>query len=276
MAIGQMTDEARAAAIAAAAAANQKAGFSTEQQTAGTKLNADFNFFLKMLTTQLQNQDPSEPMDVSQMTQQITQFTQVEQQVQTNSKLDALVKSNANTVYQSQLATATTYIGREIETAGSSGQVYGGQGAFSYILPAQAQSVEITLRNSAGSIVYTGPGALDKGRNVLLWDGKDSTNHDQQPDGIYTMSVSAKGADGKFITAETRSVGLVSGFERDKNGDLLLSTGIGTGSVPFGNVLTVRPATRATFTDPEPDPTDTVTGGNDTGVGGGDEVEEAA
>ena len=279
MAIGTMTDEARAAAHAAAAAANLKAGFSNEQQTAGTKLNADFNFFLKMLTTQLQHQDPSEPMDVSQMTQQITQMSGVEQQIQTNTKLDRLVASNAAVTYQSQLATAASYIGREVETAGSSGQVYAGQGAFSYILPERATSVEITLKNSAGQTVYTGPGAIDKGRNVLLWDGKSSGDKVQQPDGVYSMSISAKNAKGEVMKVETRSVGLVSGFERDKDGNVLLSTGIGNGTVLFGDVLTVRPATRAVFDDPDdkvPENgnggTDTVVGGNDTVGGGGDTV----
>lgn len=270
--IGQMTDEAKAAAQAAAKAANEKAGFSTEQQNAGTKLNADFNFFLRMLTTQLQNQDPSEPMDVSQMTQQITQFTQVEQQVATNTKLDTLLKSNAATVYQSQISTAAGYIGREIETKGNTGQVYGGQGAFSYILPAGVKEVQLTIKNEKGEVVFEGKGGTKTGRNVMLWDGRDSDNQEQQPDGIYTLTVKATDASGKAAAAETRGTWLVGGFEKDKDGNIMLN--VDDKAVYLEDVLNVRPATRAVFEYPDEDEEGE---GNDTTAGGGDdEVEETA
>jgi len=249
MAIGTLTDEARTASQAAAAAANTKAGYSAEKQSAGSQLNADFNFFLKMLTTQLQHQDPSEPMDTSQMTQQIATFSGVEQQVQTNTKLDKLVTSNATVTHQSQLATATNMIGREVETKGNSGQVYGGQGAFSYILPQKATSVEIIIKNADGSTVFSGAGSANKGRNLLLWDGINSATKEQEPDGMYTISVSAKDAANKLIVAEMRSVGTVSGFETDTDGNILLN--IGDSTVEYEDVLMVRPATRATFVPPE-------------------------
>src|SRR6478735_928261 len=102
--IGAMTEAQKAAAAAAVASANKANGKATSAQEAGGQLNADFNFFLKMLTTQLTNQDPSEPMDTSQMSQQIATFSGVEQQVQTNSRLDKLLASNTSTSQQSQLA----------------------------------------------------------------------------------------------------------------------------------------------------------------------------
>ena len=243
--------------------ANKKAGYSSTpaaNANSTTGLSADFNFFLRMLTTQLTNQDPTEPMDVSQMTQQIVQFSQVEQQVQSNSKLDALLASNKTVTYQSQLATAAGYIGREVETAGASGQVYAGQGAFSYILPETATSVEVTVKNSAGTIVYSGPGTTGKGRNVLLWDGVNSRSGKQEPDGVYSISVDAKDSKGATMKPETRSVWLVAGFETDKDGNVLLT--VADKTVKFDEVLTVRPATRATFEYPDED--DTVTGGGDT------------
>lgn len=269
--IGAMTAEDLAASRAAVAAANKKAGFDADKQGGNSQLNADFNFFLKMLTTQLQNQDPSEPMDVSQMTQQITQFSQVEQQVQTNTKLDKLVASNATVTRQSQLATASNYIGREIETAGSSGQVYAGQGAFSYILPERAQSVELVIKNAAGETVFSGAGSTNPGRNVLLWDGKNSNTGNYEPDGIYSISVSAKDTKGGALKAETRAVWLVAGFETDKDGNVNLN--VGNVTVPYEDVLTVRPATRAIF-EPEPGEDSTAGGGNDTT--GGAEEEAAA
>src|SRR5215813_8442151 len=75
------------------------------------KLSGDFNNFLTLLTTQLKNQDPLSPMDSTQFTQQLVAFTGVEQQINTNAKLDQLIgldKSNLTTG-------AATYIGNEIE-----------------------------------------------------------------------------------------------------------------------------------------------------------------
>lgn len=256
--IGAMTDEAKAAAAAAAKAANAKNGVAEKPSGSNGQLNADFNFFLKMLTTQLQHQDPSQPMDTSQMTQQIATFSGVEQQVQTNSKLDQLLSSNSTVTHQSQLASAANLIGREIETQGRTGQVLGGQGAFSYILPEKAQSVEIVIKNAEGTTVFSGAGTANKGRNVLLWDGINSSTENQEPDGMYTITVSAKNSEGKAMTAETRSVGIVGGFETDKDGNIVLN--VGDAVVKYDDVLTVRPATRAVFTDPD--------SGDDSGDGG--------
>jgi len=245
MTIGQLTPEAQAASQAAAKAANERAGIAEGPADSGNRLNADFNFFLKMLTTQLQNQDPSEPMDVSQMTQQIATFSGVEQQVQTNTKLDRLLSSNSSVTQQTQLATASNYIGREVETAGASGQVLGGQGAFSYLLPRQAATADIVIRNATGSTVFAGRGAVENGRNILLWDGKNSSTGVQEPDGIYSISVNARNAEGAAIAVETRSVGIVSGFEKGRDGSILLN--VDNATVRFDDVLSVRPATRAQF-----------------------------
>lgn len=265
--IGAMTDAQKAAAAAAVAAANKANGKETKATDAGGQLNADFNFFLKMLTTQLTNQDPTQPMDTSQMSQQIATFSGVEQQVQTNSRLDKLLASNTATSQQSQLAAATNYIGREIETKGSSGQVYGGQGAFSYVLPAGVKNVELIIKNAKGETVFAGKGTTDQGRNTLLWDGTNSTTEKQEPDGIYTISVAATDSAGKAVSGvETRAVWYVNGFEKDADGSIDLN--VGDVTVKLDDVLAVRPPTRAVFEDPDGD--DTTTGGNDTTTGGND------
>src|SRR6186713_559386 len=135
-----------------------------KEKSDGATLNGDFSFFLKMLTTQLKNQDPTEPMDVSQMTQQIAQYSGVEQQIKTNTQLAALINSNK----QSQLSTAVSYIGKEIETTGDTGNltyvqngedVYG-QAVFSYFLPKGVSNAKITITNSTGGAVFSGDGTL--------------------------------------------------------------------------------------------------------------------
>lgn len=211
----------------------------TSASAAQDQLSSDINFFLKMLTTQLKNQDPTAPLDTNQFTQQIAQYSGVQQQVVTNSNLEKLLASNK----QSSVTTAVSYIGKEVETAGNTGEVLGGQGGFSYILPRAAATAEISIKNSAGQVVFKGSGLTKEGRNLVVWDGVNSTTGAREPDGTYTISVKATDSSGKDITVETRSVAIVSGVETDKSGNPLLTAG--TSKVAFDKILAVRSPTRA-------------------------------
>jgi flagellar basal-body rod modification protein FlgD len=215
------------------------AGSKTNAVASQAQLASDINFFLKLLTTQLKNQDPSSPLDTNQFTQQIAQYSSVQQQVNTNSNLEKLLAANK----QSGVSTAVGYIGKEIESKGNSGTVVGGQGAFSYILPKIANSAEITITNAIGQVVFRGNGDTKSGRNIVVWDGKNSTNGNQEPDGTYKITVNALDPAGKPILAETRSVGIVSGVETDSSGNTLLTSG--DSSVNFSDVLAVRTISRA-------------------------------
>jgi flagellar basal-body rod modification protein FlgD len=134
-------------------------------------------------------------------------------------------------------------IGKEIESKGNTGVVTGGQGAFSYILPKAANSAEITITNSIGQVVFRGNGDTKSGRNIVVWDGKNSTTGKQEPDGTYKIAINALDPAGKAILAETRSVATVTGVETDSAGNTLLSAGNGT--INFNDVLAVRAISRA-------------------------------
>jgi flagellar basal-body rod modification protein FlgD len=237
-----MADTDLLASGAAVNAANLNAATTSNSKTsataAQTQLSSDINFFLKMLTTQLQNQDPTSPLDTNQFTQQIAQYSSVQQQVVTNSNLEKLLAANK----QSSITTAVGYIGKEIETKGNTGEVSGGQGAFSYILPKAAANVTITIRNASGQTVFSGKGDNREGRNIAVWDGVNSTTGDQEPDGTYTISVEAEDAAKKPILAETRAVAIVGGVESDSNGDTLLA--VGRNKVKFDEVIAVRSPSR--------------------------------
>lgn len=201
--IGALNDEQRAARDAAVKSAN---GGTTATTDPMGQINKDFTFFLRMLTTQLQNQDPTEPMDVSQMTQQIATYSGVEQQIKTNTQLEALIKSNK----QSQLSTAVSYIGKEVETDGNVGTLQKAQDGtqtgvadFSYTLPEGVETATVTIKNAAGEVVYAGNGPIAKGENVVKWNGVDSTTKKQVEAGQYTMEVVAKNAAGEDMGSIT-------------------------------------------------------------------------
>jgi flagellar basal-body rod modification protein FlgD len=223
----------------------------SKSEIAGEKLSDDYSFFLKMLTTQLKNQDPTEPMDVSQMTQQIAQYSSVEQQVATNSNLEKLLSQQR----QSQLSTAVSYIGREVETLGNTGTLDQGQAVFSYKLPQEAGSVQVTISDSTGRAVWQGDAPTSKGRNVVIWAGQNSFIEDKiEPAGKYTITVKAKDTAGKDMTSETYAVGVVNTVETDKDGNVMLT--VGDVVIKYEEIIAVREATPLLGTDPADDETE--------------------
>jgi flagellar basal-body rod modification protein FlgD len=200
----------------------------------GQGLSGDLNTFLMLFTTQLQNQDPTKPLETNEITAQLAQFSSVEQQVKTNQSIDKLV----NAQKQTQLSTAVSYLNKEVETSGNTGTLQAGQATFSYFLPANTASAQVTITNAAGRAVFQGQGTLLKGRNLVVWDGKNSFNQNMEPNGKYTISIAAKDANQNTLTVDTRSVGIVTGVESGSNGAVSLT--VGNVQVPFDQILAVR------------------------------------
>lgn len=228
----------KSAAAASTTGAATATASKTDAAASQAQLGKDENFFLTMLTTQLKNQDPTSPMDTAQFTQQIAQYSGVQQQITTNANLEKLLAANK----QSGVVTAVGYIGKEVETKGNTGMVVNGQGAFSYILPKAASSVKITLTDATGRTVFTGNGDIKSGRNIVVWDGVNSSTGQKEPDGTYKISIEASDTANLPMTAETRAVTLVSGVESDSSGNTLLTNG--RVSVKFDEVLAVREPSR--------------------------------
>ena len=187
------------------------AGSSNQQSlTAGaTNLTSSYSSFLTLLTAQLKNQDPTAPMDPNQFTAQIVQMTGVQQQLLTNNLLNQLVtQSQGSTGYG-----AVSLIGKTVQASGSDTQLTGGQANWAYSLGAGATSADLTVSNSSGRVVWKGSAAdLSAGSHNFAWDGKDSTGA-AQPDGVYTLKVAAKGADGKDVASSTSVTGVVTALE---------------------------------------------------------------
>lgn len=169
-------------------------------------LASNFDIFLKLLTTQLQNQDPSNPADPNQFTQQLVAFAGVQQQVESNTYLKQLLAA----VQGNQVASASSYIGTTIEATGNQGGLTNGFAEFGYTLTGAAANVEVTIKDSSGITVFVGSGTGKNGKNIVTWDGKNSFTGAQLPNGAYQISVKATDASGNAVTATPYIVGTVN------------------------------------------------------------------
>ncbi|MEZ5995639.1 MAG: flagellar hook assembly protein FlgD [Hyphomonadaceae bacterium] len=169
--------------------------------SARTRLSDNYDTFLVLLTAQLQNQDPLAPMDSTQFTQQLVQFSQVEQQIRTNEQLEGLVGQ-----YQAASAgAALSYLGKDAIIAANETYLAGGGANWAYRLPASAESMAISVRDQSGRTVYTSTvSPRTAGEHLFAWDGT-KTDGTTAPDGVYTLSIDARDSAGDAI-APTVSV----------------------------------------------------------------------
>ena len=201
--------------------------------TAEQRLSDDLDNFLLLLTTQLKNQDPSEPLDVNQFTNQLVAFTGVEQQIATNKNLEEMIKGQQ----EAQLNNAVNYVGRDIEALGNASAMENGVASFTYELDTPANRVTVLITNSAGQAVYSGQGSTSAGKNVVFWDGVNSFDGDQEPDGTYYINVAARNASGSIIESQTYTTGRVQGA-RIVDGEIVLE--VAKTGVPLNDVVSVR------------------------------------
>ena len=185
--------------------------------------------FLRLLTTQLRNQDPLNPMDNAQMTSQLAQMSTVSGIEKLNSTMNSLVESfGANQSMQ-----AASMIGKSVLVPGaqlalSKGLAYGGVS-----LSESADQLKIQIMDSTGKILQTQDlGAQQAGVVNFAWDGKDDAGV-AAPDGAYKISVQALRG-GEKVKADALQVGTVSALVRS-GGGFLLDLGA-LGRVEFNNV----------------------------------------
>lgn len=202
--------------------------------SSSAQLSADMNTFLQLLTTQLKYQDPMDPMDTAEFTNQLVQYSSVEQAIQTNEKLDTMMSlSIANLGAQ-----AVSYIGKTVQVLGDVMPLEGGVSKASYTLNKDVLSTTIVVKDMSGNIVYTQNGEKTSGTHEFTWDGKDS-NGNQLEDGAYQISVSTKVAEGDSVASVTTTIfGKVTGVASDQNN---IYVGLGDAvTAQLGDIVTIR------------------------------------
>ena len=164
--------------------------------------------FLRLLITQLSNQDPLSPTDPTQFVSQLAQFTSLEQLVGVNEGLDVIAITQA----AATSAQMVSFIGQDIWIDDSTFVLEAGESeTLNFSLEGDASEVTVQIKDSEGELVRTIElGAEGAGDVVVEFDGKDDDGN-PLPDGTYSFGVTAKDADGDPVDAATKSLGHVAG-----------------------------------------------------------------
>jgi flagellar basal-body rod modification protein FlgD len=237
-------------------AQNSSGSNSTTAQTgddALASLSGDYTNFLTLLTAQLKNQDPLSPMDATQFTQQLVQFSAVEQQINGNKKLDQLIglQSTANAYG------AVGFVGTTIAADSADVPLQGGKSKFDYTIE-KTGAATLKILDASGNIVMLKQVDGQVGTHPVEWDGTDYFGN-QLPDGKYTVAVSVTDPNtGKATDAAITSYGKV---DQAVIADGKVFLKMGDVSVPLEDVIRISK------------PTETADDGSDGGDSGDDETD---
>ena len=184
----------------------------------------DQTAFLKLLTTQMQTQDPFNPVDNTQMVAQMAQFSSTTGIAEMNASL----KNIAAGMAASRVGDAAGWIGKSaLVDSKTATALADGAYAGNVTLAEDAARVDINLVDSTGKVVYTGSATDVKAGEVpFYWDGKGADGNPVT--GPLTISVSAKNASAEQIESATASWTTVSGVQSPASGSTKLVTPLGT------------------------------------------------
>ncbi|MEI6262268.1 MAG: flagellar hook capping FlgD N-terminal domain-containing protein, partial [Deltaproteobacteria bacterium] len=189
--------------------------------------------FLKLLVTQLQNQDPMNPTDSTAFVAQLAQFSSLEQlsNVNDNLKVVQLFDQSINN------AQAVNFVGKTVKASGSMFELGTGEThEIQYQLGEDADTVYVSIYNSSGEIVKKIE--MDKmtaGSQSVVWDGKDE-NGSAAPAGTYSFSLQAKNKDGEIMESAAFIEEVITGVSYHNGNTYLLAKGI---EIPYAAIIEV-------------------------------------
>lgn len=201
--------------------------------SSNTRLAGDFNTFLTLLTTQLQNQSPTDPLDTNQMTNQLVQFASVEQQIAMNQNLESLISLQQ----AAQLTAAAPLIGQRAEVDSDRLALQGGRAEIRLPAAGAARTAEISVTDGNGRVIRQQVVALGAAATGWNWDGRDASGR-TLADGAYGVQVTGRGANGEATALPFSVAGTVTGAERSGN---TLSLAMGGMSVGFDRLRRLVP-----------------------------------
>jgi flagellar basal-body rod modification protein FlgD len=171
----------------------------------------NFNSFLQLLTTQLKNQNPLDPLDTNQFTQQLVSFAQVEQQLKANDQLATLVSLQQT----AQTTQALTFVGATVVVDGTTAQLTNHRAQWSFSV-AKPSAATLTVTSANGETAYSGAFTVQAGPQSFAWDGRGNDGK-LWPDGSYRITVTAKDASGQTTAVSTEVSGVVDSADLTHN-----------------------------------------------------------
>jgi len=187
---------------------------------ASQQIAGNFQSFLTLLTTQLQNQNPLDPLDTNQFTQQLVEFAGVQQQLNTNDSLATLISLQQT----AQSTQALGFVGKTAVVNGSTAVMTNSAATWQVSIPTSS-NLTVNITNSSGQTVFTGKYAVNAGNNQpFVWTGQGNDGT-QWPDGKYTMTATAADSTGKSVAVSTQIEGVVSSVDLTQSPPLLSING---------------------------------------------------
>lgn len=209
-------------------------GWDTQAQGSQTsKSELGKQDFMRLLISQIQNQDPLNPQDSSEFVAQLAQFSGLEQMVQMNQRLDSLaVSSSASTG-----TAVTSLIGKTVVAQGDQVDLTEqGDVDLKFDLPVDAKDLEVTITDESGKVVRTiSLGDRDNGENVYSWNGCDDDGN-RLSAGTYSFGVKGVDENGDEVNAVGRISGIITGISYDKGFPELL---MGDRRISMGDVIEI-------------------------------------
>ncbi len=217
--------------IAATTTATSTTTSSSTSSSSDNSVSSTYSIFLKLLTTQLKNQDPTNAMDPTTFTNELISLTGVEQQEKTNTQLTTI----ANTLSSLTASNGLGYIGKTVEATGSTAPLQSGAADWNYNLASTAASVTLTVSDSSGNTVYSASGDTASGKHSFSWNGTE-TSGTTVTSGDYTLTVSATDSAGNTVSSTTTALGKVTGVDTSSG---TTSLAMGDLSVALSNITSV-------------------------------------
>ncbi len=198
----------------------------------------DKDGFLQLLIEQMKNQDPMNPMDSTEYTAQLAQFTTLEEMQNQTSVLEESLQADYILSQAINNTLAGSLVGTDVKAYSDTLVVSDGEGSdISFELNDIAEDVEITILDSDGNELRSiDLGKTLSGEHTIEWDGEDNKGN-SLADGEYTVEVTATDSAGKETQATTYIIGTIDAVRYDANGAMLVVDGV---KVYFGNVLELR------------------------------------
>lgn len=208
------------AATGVGGAPTSKTAGTTSEKSAAT---SQFETFLKMLTTQIKNQDPLNPMEGTEFAVQLATFSGVEQQVQTNQLLNQLLNGSSG----GALGQLSDWIGREVRT---SAPVFFDKSPLTLQIESVADADELELVTLDAQGKEVSRESIGTGSGEVDWQGKRA-NGDLLPEGFYTFRVEGT-KDGKSVgNGDVEAYTRVTGAEMTAEGAKLVLAGGGSATI---------------------------------------------